>query len=162
MTIDDDADWTGAAPPGASLRLFREGDAADCARIFSEAWHAGHPYAPRQLGLAQFRAETVGEVIIVAVSDAAEHILGFAGLQLSGSFVHHLYVDPEYHGCGVGRALLAGALTIAGGRATLKCQQKNPDALAFYRRLGWTEGETGNSQVGPWVLLRSPEPVTGS
>jgi hypothetical protein len=53
----------------------------------------------------EFRAETVGEVVLVAMSPA-EQVLGFTGLQLSGSFVHHLYVDPRFHRCGVGRALL--------------------------------------------------------
>ena len=148
----------GAALCGSdfSVRLFAEADLTECARIFRHAWHAGHPYAPRQLGLAEFRAETVGEVVLVAMSPA-EQVLGFTGLQLSGSFVHHLYVDPRFHRCGVGRALLAAAVRIAGGRATLKCQQGNPDALAFYRRLGWTDGETGDSAIGPWVLMRSPE-----
>ena len=149
-------DWADFAPPGTSLRLFSDPDAAECARIFAQAWRAGHPYAPRQLGLSEFRGETVGEVVIVAVS-SAEQILGFAGLYLSCSFVHHLYVDPDFHGCGVGRALLAATVAIAGGRATLKCQQKNPGALAFYRRLGWSDGETGDSPIGPWVMMHSPQ-----
>lgn len=152
-----DGGLVNSVAPGISIRPFAEADAAECARIFHEAWAAGHPYAPRNLGLADLRAETAGEVVLVAVSPA-EQILGFAGLLVSGKFVHHLYVDPDLHRCGVGRALLGAAVALAGGRATLKCQQRNPDALAFYRRLGWTEGETGDSAVGPWVMLHSPEP----
>ena len=148
----------GSPVPGLSIRLFAEHDAEECARIFREAWHAGHPYAPRNIGLREFRAETKGEMVVVATAQA-ERVAGFAGIYLQGSFVHHLYVDPELHGRGVGRALLAAAVAIAGGRATLKCQLRNPDALAFYRRLGWTEGEAGDSAVGPWVMLHSPEPA---
>ncbi len=153
------ADARQVASPTAdiSIRLFAEADAGECARIFREAWHSGHPYALRDLGLAEFRAETSGET--VAVATAGGRVVGFTGIYLPSSFVHHLYVDPESHGRGIGRALLAAAVAIAGGRATLKCQQKNPDALAFYRRLGWTEGETGDSEVGPWVMLHSPDPA---
>ena len=45
---------------------------------------------------------------------------------------------------------------LAGGRASLKCQLRNPGALAFYRRLGWRDGETGEGEAGPWVRMRFP------
>jgi GNAT superfamily N-acetyltransferase len=146
----------GSTASDASIRVYGEADGAECARIFREAWHAGHPYAPRELGMPEFRAETSGEIVLVAVTGNGA-VAGFAGVYLPGSFVHHLYVDPLLHRRGIGRALLAAALSVAGGRATLKGQQRNPDALTFYRRLGWTSGETGDSAIGPWVMMHSPE-----
>ena len=38
------------------LRSYEDDDAA-CASIFKQAWHAGHPYAPRRIGLDEFRYE---------------------------------------------------------------------------------------------------------
>jgi GNAT superfamily N-acetyltransferase len=70
--------------------------------------------------------------------------------------VHHLYVDPSRQGRGIGKALLAAARALAGGQASLKCQTRNVDAIAFYRRLGWRDGETGESEFGPWMRLLSP------
>jgi len=40
----------------------RPTDAAACARIFDRAWHAGHPYAPREIDRAAFEAETRGDL----------------------------------------------------------------------------------------------------
>ena len=65
------------------------------------------------------------------------------------SFVHNLYVEPEVQGAGIGKALLARALALTGGKASLECQSRNPQALAFYRHLGWTPGEEGETGARP-------------
>jgi GNAT superfamily N-acetyltransferase len=139
------------------IRSYDPGDAAACARVFDRAWNFGHPYAPRAIDVAIFEAETRGERVIVGCE--GEHLLGFVSFHEPGRFVHHLYVDPDAQGRGIGGALLARAVALAGGRASLKCQTRNAGALAFYRRLGWTAGETGESSIGPWVRLLSPEPA---
>ena len=143
------------AVSGIAIRVFDSADAASCAQIFDRAWNAGHPYAPRAIDVATFEAETRDERVIVACE--GEHLIGFVALYEPGRFVHHLYVDPNAQGRGIGSVLLARAVELAGGRASLKCQTRNPGALAFYDRLGWTAGETGDGQAGPWVRLHSPE-----
>jgi GNAT superfamily N-acetyltransferase len=137
-----------------TIRAYSPADAEICARIFDRAWHAGHPYAPREIGRAVFEAETQGERILV--SEAEVGVVGFVSWYEPGRFIHHLYVDPDRRGQGIGAALLGKALSLAGGRASLKCQTRNAQAMAFYRHRGWMPGDEGEGQYGPWVLLRSP------
>jgi len=140
------------------LRSYAGTDAAACASIFERAWHAGHPYAPRRIGLDEFRRETAKRSIIVAQTDHGR-VLGFAAVYMPDAFVHHLYVEPAHAGQGIGRVLLGAALALAGGRATLKCQARNMGALQFYRREGWTEGERGETDGEPWIRMLSPIPT---
>lgn len=138
-----------------AIRDFRPEDLEACAAIFDRAWHAGHGYAPRVIDASVLARETQGERMFVAEGDAAR-IAGFASLYEPQSFIHHLYVEPAFQRRGIGRALLLHAVGIAGGPASLKCQLRNAEALAFYRGLGWRDGETGEGEFGSWVLMRSP------
>jgi len=139
----------------AVVRLYTSDDAAACAIVFDAAWHAGHPYAPRPIDRGIFERETSGERILVA-EDEQRRVIGFVSVYEPGSFVHHLYVDPAFHSRGVGRLLLRHALALAGGTASLKCQARNLGALAFYRGFGWTAGEEGEAEAGPWIRMHSP------
>jgi ribosomal protein S18 acetylase RimI-like enzyme len=137
------------------IRPYIPADAPACVAIFERAWNAGHPYSPRTINAADFAAETADETILVA-EDERGHVLGFVSLYKPECFVHHLYVDPAHARNGIGKALLAAAVALAGGQASLKCQTRNAGALAFYRRLGWSDGETGDSDAGPWIRMLGP------
>jgi putative acetyltransferase len=67
---------------------------------------------------------------------------GFMGLD--GSKVEMLFVDPDRHGRGIGRALLAHAAALKGD-LTLDVNEQNPGAVAFYRKCGFRE--TGRSPL---------------
>ena len=141
--------------PAFSIRAFDPADIELCVRIFDRAWHAGHPYAPRAIDRSVFERETQDETILV--TEMPEHgVVAFGSVYLPGNFIHHLYVEPSAHGRGIGKALLARLVEKAGGAVTLKCQTKNPAAMAFYARLGWRPGEPGASDFGPWVRMHSP------
>ena len=83
-------------------------------------------------------------------------VAGFVSVFPPERFIHHLYVDPAHLRRGVGSALFAAALSALGGAASLKCQTRNPGAVAFYRRLGLIAADTGESAVGPWVRMVVP------
>ena len=138
-----------------AIRPYAPADAEACTRIFDRAWHAGHPYAPRTIDAAEFSANTRNETILVA--EVPGHgVAGFVSVYEPENFVHNLYVEPDLHGRGIGRALLGRAVALAGGTASLKCQARAAQALAFYRHLGWSEVTAGISEFGEWVTLRSP------
>ena len=84
-------------------------------------------------------------------------IVGFVAVYLPDAFVHHLFVDPIAQRCGIGGALLARALALTGGRASLKCLRDNHGALAFYRQAGWSEAEESADEWGAWVRLRKAD-----
>ena len=79
--------------------------------------------------------------------------MAFNGLQ-----VEMLFVEPAYFGKGVGKALLQLAQQRAASKGlplTLDVNEQNPDALAFYRHMGFTV--TGRSPLDsagrPYPLL---------
>ncbi|HVY02039.1 MAG TPA: GNAT family N-acetyltransferase [Caulobacterales bacterium] len=136
------------------VRNYRPRDRRRCVEIFAAGWAHAFPHIPRAIDTAAFLAETRDERILVAVDHGA--LLGFAGIYPPDDFLHHLYVDPPYHGRGVGRALIEGAHDIVAGRLNLKCSISNSNARAFYARLGFSEADYGEDQYGKWVRLRAP------
>ena len=82
----------------------------------------------------------MAELWVAAGADDAP--VGFMGL--AEAKVEMLFVDPDRHGLGTGRALLAHAAALKGA-LTLDVNEQNPGALAFYRKCGFRE--TGRSPV---------------
>ncbi|HEY8566139.1 MAG TPA: GNAT family N-acetyltransferase [Beijerinckiaceae bacterium] len=142
---------------GIVIGAFEPEEAEACAGVFERAWNAGHPYAPRVIGRPEFLVAMRDRSVAVARSEGGP-IVGFTGVHRRGRFIHHLYVDPSWSGRGIGRALLAHALALAGGHATLKCQVRNQRALRFYERAGWVPMEQGSAEGEVWIRLRSPAP----
>lgn len=98
--------------------------------------------------------ETEGETLLLAELDG--RIAGFAAVWEPDAFLHHLYVDPAMQRRGVGRALIDGMRRLCGRPLELKCQANNRAALAFYKKLGFTPGESGISDIGPWIRHTEP------
>lgn len=105
---------------------------------------------PKRFKPSDFAPDTFGESLLVA-DHALNGVIGFVGIWTPENFIHHLYVLPLYHRAGIGRALLEAALNTIARPAKLKCQMANKNACAFYRHLGWHEGEQGIDEIGRWV-----------
>ncbi|RZJ19204.1 MAG: GNAT family N-acetyltransferase [Brevundimonas sp.] len=77
--------------------------------------------------------------------------VGFLGLD--GDELAALFVDPDAHRRGYGRALTLYAL--AHGAARLKVNEGNPGARAFYERMGFVAvGRAETDDAGrPWPLV---------
>ena len=78
----------------------------------------------------------------VFTAEFGGEIAGLASLELDGrdALIGNLWVAPEYHGRGIGRALIGHCIVVAQkrGLATLRVES-DPHALGFYRRMGATQ-----------------------
>lgn len=98
--------------------------------------------------LEDFDSVILGETVLVAEQD--DHRVGFAGVLENDNFLHSLYVDPDYQGCGVGSALLEAVQARFTSTGALKCLQMNKAAQAFYLQHGWqmiAQGESGQGNI---------------
>ncbi|MFL5295560.1 MAG: GNAT family N-acetyltransferase [Phenylobacterium sp.] len=95
------------------------------------------------------------EEVYVAVK--AGRIVGLAGFYRAQNFLHSLYVTER--GKGIGKALLDRVTAVATGPVSLKVQQPNRRAQAFYAREGFLtleQGQDPGSDVAWLRLVRKP------
>ena len=122
-----------------------------CQKIYQIARAtAFHWIDSKKFRLKDFSADIKGESIAVA-EEFNRGVVGFVGIWSPEHFIHHLYVLPERHRRGIGKALLDHALTQIGRPARLKCQRRNRNAREFYAHLGWRSGEIGYDAIGDWI-----------
>ncbi|MFF2888283.1 acetyltransferase [Paenibacillus sp. NPDC057967] len=69
--------------------------------------------------------------------DQAGSPLGFIGLD--GKKVEMLFVDPQSHGQGIGKALLTHAIELKGTDLEVDVNEQNEGAHAFYIRFGFEQ-----------------------
>ncbi|OXM87527.1 GNAT family N-acetyltransferase [Paenibacillus rigui] len=93
------------------------------------------------------------EVEVWVYFNANENPIGFIGLE--GAKVEMLFVDPNYHGQGVGTSLLQYAETIKGSHLEVDVNEQNEAAHKFYKRYGFVqEGRSELDSAGrPFPLL---------
>ncbi|WP_349918791.1 GNAT family N-acetyltransferase [Aeromonas veronii] len=136
------------------IRAMRAADTPVLAQLFLKGRRQTFEWVePSLFRLEDFTEQTRGERIWVAEKGGSP--CGFVSIWEQDSFVHHLYVSADWHGQGVGRALLAEGLAGSRQPASLKVATRNTTALAFYHRLGWENtDETGHCDItGPWRRL---------
>src|SRR5690606_8374199 len=94
---------------------------------------------------------TEGERILVAV--VANRPIGFASVWEADSFLHNLFVHPQFQGRGAGKALLAACEQYFTATPTLKCLKANEHARQFYQQQGWKLREEAKGPDGPYLLM---------
>ncbi|WP_019644632.1 GNAT family N-acetyltransferase [Novispirillum itersonii] len=106
--------------------------------LWLRASRHGHPFLSAEQIDRQY--QLVRDVYIpkaeMWVTEEEGRLTGFVALL--DHLVGGLFVDPHDHGRGIGRALIAHALTLR-GHLLLGVYTRNEGAVAFYRRLGFTE-----------------------
>ena len=101
-------------------------------------------FEARQEWLRAWLAEQPEAAVLCAV-DAAGGLLGFVGIAPSTGYMEQLAVHPRTFSRGVATALLDAAKSLCPGGITLRVNQDNPRAIAFYRRAGFViNGEAVN------------------
>lgn len=86
-------------------------------------------------------------------------VVGFATPVIARGVIEleDLFVDPDWMGRGVGRALVADVVEIArnGGIRSIEVTA-NPHAMAFYERTGFVAGDEVETRFGPACRMRLP------
>ena len=119
------------------IRLGRPDDFEDLTGIWFRAVSATHAF----LGEAQIEAyrvrlpvEFLPHVKELWVAEEDGRSIGFIGMD--GSEIDMLFVDPDWHGRGVGTRLLE-MVSEDRPRLTVSCNEQNPQGLAFYEARGF-------------------------
>lgn len=127
-----------------AIRPSRPGDGADVIAVWRRAVDATHHFltpADREAIGAEVAAFLPQAPLRLAV-DAADRIIGF--MLLDGTHMEALFVDPDWHGRGIGRALVGEALA-RNPQLTTDVNEQNAPAIGFYEHLGFAR--TGRSAV---------------
>jgi putative acetyltransferase len=99
------------------------------------------------------RQQALTSVDLWMALNEADQPLGFIGLE--ESHVSMLFVDPLWHGYGIGSRLLAHATHLNAGRLTVDVNEQNSQAVGFYQRYGFEQ--VGRSELDlsgrPFPLL---------
>jgi GNAT superfamily N-acetyltransferase len=140
------------------VREARPDELAACADLYVRVLRETFTWQPRDRHRkADFLRFAREEEVYVALEGG--RIVGVAGFYRPQNFLHSLYVDSR--GRGVGKALLDRVIAEADGPVSLKVQEPNTRAQAFYAREGFTCVEFGRdpgSDVS-WRRLERPGPT---
>jgi GNAT superfamily N-acetyltransferase len=122
------------------VRRARPEELAECAELYVRVLRDTFTWLPKDRHRkADFLRFARDEEVYVAVEDG--RIVGLAGFYRPQNFLHSLYVDDR--GKGIGKALLDHILAVADGPVSLKVQEPNRRAQAFYAREGFQCVEVG-------------------
>ncbi|GGP25001.1 GNAT family N-acetyltransferase [Silvimonas amylolytica] len=152
MAASTDADramiWT--------IRPATPADATTLAEIYLHTRQQSFVWqSPADFLLTDFAAQTEGEEIWLA-QDTQGGIAGFVSIWAPSHFIHMLYVQPAFHGQGIGSALLTHLPGWANRPWQLKCLIHNGRARRFYANHGFIVTSQGQSADGDFVLMVRP------
>jgi len=121
------------------IRSYESGDKSAVISIWRDASALAHPFLTVEQ-LDQAAAMIRDQFLDIAETYIAEHVgqpIGFVALM--GNVVGGLFLLPQYHGQGIGKALMDKAVK-AQGALQLEVFTDNPIGRRFYRSYGFVEG----------------------
>ena len=121
-------------------------------RLYADAIGRAAWLPPRARLRVKFTEVSHGEMVYV-IKDGVGELAGFVSVYEPESFVHHLFVAPQYQRRGLASLLLSSLHTWLPMPWRLKCIRGNTDALSFYGANGWKEVGAGESEEGPYLVL---------
>jgi ribosomal protein S18 acetylase RimI-like enzyme len=105
---------------------------------------------------SNFSKSIEGEQIYVC-DDQDGKIIGFISVWKEDYFIHHLYVDSESQGKGVGTKLVKSLRRWLQLPWSLKCVLENTKAMGFYLSHGFVSISEHKNENPPYALLRKSE-----
>jgi GNAT superfamily N-acetyltransferase len=133
-------DDAGLTPSGLLIRRAEPRELAACAALYERVLRATFIWTDPATHRAADFLEHAREEEVYAAFEIGK-LVGIAGFYRPANFLHSLYVDRRGHG--VGKALLEHVCRAADGPVSLKVQEANVRARAFYRREGFRLVERG-------------------
>ena len=127
-----------------TLRSANARDTARILEIWRKAVDATHDFLHRadRAAIEEEVTAFLPEAALMLAVDASDKPLGF--MFLHEGHMEALFIDPDYHGRGIGTALVQAALA-AHPALTTDVNEQNTQAMGFYRRLGFKP--TGRSDL---------------
>lgn len=106
---------------------------------------------PSEFQLNDFEKLTQGELILTALIDNIP--VGFISIWTPNNFIHHLYIDQDHQGKGIGTELLKATIKKIRLPLRLKCLERNTKAVEFYLKKGFVAIENGQCEHGNYILF---------
>ena len=129
-------------------------------RLYADAIGSAAWLPPHARLRVKFTEVSNVEMVHVIKAGAGE-LAGFVSVYKPESFVHHLFVAPQYQRQGLASSLLSSLHTWLPLPWRLKCIRGNTDALSFYAVAGWKEVGVGENEDGQYLVLEyNQEPQT--
>jgi len=128
-----------------SIRHMTSTDYTACQRVAVAAARSSYAQflSPELLQKVTNPASPLDQVELRLIAEVNGSVAGF--VEINGSHIETLFVDPQYQGMGVGADLLNAAERCVEGDVTLSVFTVNPRARAFYERHGYML--TGTKEV---------------
>ncbi|WP_321364218.1 acetyltransferase [uncultured Celeribacter sp.] len=149
----------------STMLTFRPSSDQDLSRVM-EIWRRAvdathHFLAPVDKSAIEAELmEFFPKVSLQLAVDAAGTPQGF--MFLHDGHLEALFIDPDQHGKGIGKALISRAIA-AHPELTTDVNEQNPEALAFYEHVGFvrtgTSSHDGQGRPYPLIHLRHQSPM---
>ena len=139
-------DWT--TPSLVAIRRFEDGDEIAAVEVWFRSGRAAYPFLPMWQTFTQVRAVEIFRNEIrsrcdIWVAVRGGQLIGYIAMR--GSYIDHLYVDPDAQRRSYGTLLLNFAKRISPGGLQLHTHQQNLPARAFYEKHGFHAVQFGTS-----------------
>jgi putative acetyltransferase len=115
--------------------------------------------ALRPLVAEELASDTVDWWVLVSATETPIGFLGFAS-----DTIEALFIDPDHHGQGGGRFLVAHAQSLGAGALAVDVNEQNEAALRFYKALGFSVvGQSPTDAAGrPFPMLHMKRAAPGA
>jgi len=135
------------------IRRARADELEAAAALYERSGNDAFKWRPKNFFRArEFLRFAADEEVYLAVSRGA--LLGILSFFRPHNFIHCLYVEPAAQRFGIGSALIKAAEGFADGPLSLKVDEPNVKARAFYAKHRFVEtGDSGVDQGVRWLRL---------
>ena len=151
---------------GMYVRPARAEDRERLLKLWERSVRATHHFledsdivALRPLVAEELASDVVDWWVLLSAKEALVGFLGFASNTIEG-----LFIDPDHHGQGGGKFLVAHAQSLGAGALAVDVNEQNEAALRFYKALGFLVVGRSPTDAGgrPFPILHMKRAAPGA